>query len=99
MRGANEQEADVREFITTYRTRFTPARASSLSRVIRSFLPFYHSPTDSVTGEYTSGTEHVTERLLSAGKTLIFVGVALVVIGLPSLWGYWMSKKMLGPLA
>src|SRR5215469_10535399 len=44
IRGANEQEADVREFITTYRTRFTPTRAFSHSRVIRSFLPFYHSP-------------------------------------------------------
>jgi len=52
MRGANEQEADVREFITTYRTRFTPTRAFSLSRVIRSFLPFYHSPMGSMTGAY-----------------------------------------------
>ena len=30
--GADEQEADVREFITTYRTRFTPTKDSSLAR-------------------------------------------------------------------
>jgi hypothetical protein len=52
-----------------------------------------------VIGEYTAGAEPVSERLLSAGKTLIFVGVALVVIVLPSLWGYWLSKKILGRLA
>lgn len=32
--GADEQEADVREFITTSRTRFTPTRGSSLLQSI-----------------------------------------------------------------
>jgi hypothetical protein len=38
--GADEQEADVREFITTYRTRFTSTKASSLSREIDRFCHF-----------------------------------------------------------
>ena len=40
MRGADEQEADVREFITMYRTCFTPAREESLARVIDRFCHF-----------------------------------------------------------
>jgi hypothetical protein len=38
--GADEQQADVREFITTYRTRFTPTRDSSLACVIDRFCHF-----------------------------------------------------------
>src|SRR5947209_3609313 len=51
MRGPMNRKADVREFITMYRTRFTPTRDSSLA-CDRSFLPFYHSPTDSATREH-----------------------------------------------
>ena len=49
--GADEQEADVREFITTYRTRLIPTRDPSLV-CDRSFLSFYHSTVDSAAGEH-----------------------------------------------
>ncbi len=51
--------------------------------------------------DYAQPTQNAFQSVFYVpGKTLVFVGVVLVLMGLPALWGYLTPKtKVLGPLA
>ena len=73
-------------------------RMSGVCMLIGSILAFAG---ERMSYDYAQPTQNAYQSVFYVpGKTLVFVGVVLVLMGLPALWGYLAPKtKVLGPLA